>query len=140
MLFFVIIALLQSSACSACPTDYRRLDETYYLREYTTSIDSFWMNTGHLFVITFKSPAISDGKAKVFYTNNTSRKILNAETSFQKISTGLYRAYVFLENTEIYGKGHVQISGKLLGTEGAIQVLFDRDMKPFLADNPQGCY
>jgi len=59
---------------------------------------------------------------------------------FQKIASGIYRAYVFVENTEIYGKGHIQISGRLMGTEGTIEILFDRDMKPFLPDNPEGCY
>lgn len=137
---FFLVTLLKTQFLFSCPSDFRRFDETYHLHDYTVIVDSFWMDKGHLFLVTFKSPPIVDSQAKILFTLRSSRKILSVTSSFRLLEKGIYRAYVFIDKTELYGKVHLQISGRLLGSEKGIEVVFKRDLRPFLPHKTGQCY
>ncbi|OGL42602.1 MAG: hypothetical protein A2161_01720 [Candidatus Schekmanbacteria bacterium RBG_13_48_7] len=141
ILSVIFVIIFCSQEIDSCPTDYRRFDETYYLRDMTVMIDSVWMNNGHLFIVTFKGPRLINSTLKIFFTNKSSKKIISGETSLKEISGSVFRGYVFLENTELYGKGHIEISGRIAGSEeeGSAEI-FSRDLKPFLETPAQPCY
>jgi hypothetical protein len=106
----------------------------------TVTIDSFWMGNGHQFIVTLKSPPIIEGAVTIFYTNRASKRMLSDLSILRKIDNGLYRGTLFIKNSSILGKGHLQISGRILGSEGGSKNIFERDMKPFLTDKSYSCY
>jgi len=139
-LIITFVLLVAAECATACPDDYRRLEETYNLREFSLSVDSFWLGNGHTFVVTFAAPPIHKSVVKVYFTDRSTRKLREKSAPLRPISDGLYRGFVFIPDTEMYGKGHVQIHGKFLGSEGKPKQIFKHDLKPFLPGLLGGCY